>query len=560
MAGCSAKEVGRSLAVMALASCRWKKSLLAAAVMAVALASSLSASAGTLDEMSLERWAKLREAERYQMNIAEKYFREGQYKVALTEYDKFLSLHEDSEGAPYAQLKWSLCQLQLRKPNAAIKDGFQSVIDYWPESPEAISASYMIGNSYKQMGENKQAKKAYAAVLSSHPQHLVSTLARVDLLDLARIENDTPKRVQLWRELTFEAERKGEAINLCAIASRELATHSFLTGNFAEGAKALATTYPPEQLAVQVAAYARQPILSLTAMNDTKPTGEKVADAAIAWFREHVPEDLKEDSQKVIARQMGYFAADMLDASRRYDEVPAAFEQIIKSYGADDETLGRFGAWYRTQAKYTEARQVYSRFQDPIQGQANSALAYRDEKKHDAAVEIYQRLSGQDADHAAQWLAQAAQTYYEAGKCDECVAVYAGLVGSDGNKTSNWQYAIGNTYRHFGRHKEAIAAYRLCDNFPDCYIQMAFSHRDLGEFKEAINLYQQIVAGYEPQAPWATLQLGYTFEQAGQKESAIKALQRVCKKWPKDPHASQAHVYLNDKFKIRVTLGGGTDD
>lgn len=527
---------------------------------AFALAVPAICTAGTLDEMSLERWAKLREAERYQMNIAEKYFREGQWKVAVTEYEKFMSLYEDSEGAPYAQLKWSLCQLQLRKPNAAIKDGFQSIIDYWPDSPEAIAASYLIGSAYKAMGEAKPAKKAYAAVLSNHPKHLVATLARVDLLDLARIENETPRRVQLWREVVFEAERKGEAINLCAIASREFAVHCFSTGNFAEGQKSLATTYPDDQLAAQVEVYARQPILNLTAQNDTKPTGEKVADAAIAWFKSRVPTDTKDDKQKIIARQMGYFSANMLDASRRYDQVPEAYEQILKTYGQDDDTLGRFGAWYVTQGKFDQARQVYGRFENAINGQSNIALSYRAEKKYPQAVEVYQRIAGQDADHAPQWLSLAAYTYREGGKCDEAVSIYSNLVATDGNKNANWQYEIGITYRSFGRHKEAIAAFRLCDNFPDCYIQMAYSHRDLGEFKEAISLYQQVIAGYEPNAAWATLQIGYTYEQAGQKENAIKALQRVCKKFPKSPYASEAHVYLNDKFKIRVTLGGATDE
>ena len=38
---------------------------------------SAAAQSGPLDEMSLDRWAQLREAERYQMNIAEKYYREA---------------------------------------------------------------------------------------------------------------------------------------------------------------------------------------------------------------------------------------------------------------------------------------------------------------------------------------------------------------------------------------------------------------------------------------------------------------------------------------------------
>ena len=99
----------------------------------------LSASAtpcrAALDELPVERWARLREAERYQLDIAEKYYREQNWKVALAEYEKFLSLYETSEGAAYAQLKWGLCQTNLRKLNTAIKDGYQSILDYWPDSP-----------------------------------------------------------------------------------------------------------------------------------------------------------------------------------------------------------------------------------------------------------------------------------------------------------------------------------------------------------------------------------------------------------------------------------------
>ena len=100
------------------------------AIILVALTSSTATAQHRLDEMSLERWAKLRETERYQLKIAEKYFREQNWKVASGEYEKYITLYENSEGAPYAQMKWSLAQVQLRKANTAIKDGFQSVIDY----------------------------------------------------------------------------------------------------------------------------------------------------------------------------------------------------------------------------------------------------------------------------------------------------------------------------------------------------------------------------------------------------------------------------------------------
>ena len=51
-----------------------------------------------IGEMSLDRWAKMREVERYQLNIAEKYFKEKKYDVAMSEYEKYLSLYEQSDG------------------------------------------------------------------------------------------------------------------------------------------------------------------------------------------------------------------------------------------------------------------------------------------------------------------------------------------------------------------------------------------------------------------------------------------------------------------------------
>jgi TolA-binding protein len=68
------------------------------------------------------------------------------------------------------------------------------------------------------------------------------------------------------------------------------------------------------------------------------------------------------------------------------------------------------------------------------------------------------------------------------------------------------------------------------------------------------------MGGAPQSAPWALLQIGYTREQAGKKELAIKAFQQVCKRFPKDGHASRAHAHLQTKYKITVTLGGAKDE
>ena len=44
-----------------------------------------------ISEMSLDRWAKMREVERYQLNIAEKYFKEKKYEFALKNYTETIT-------------------------------------------------------------------------------------------------------------------------------------------------------------------------------------------------------------------------------------------------------------------------------------------------------------------------------------------------------------------------------------------------------------------------------------------------------------------------------------
>lgn len=52
--------------------------------------------------------------------------------------------------------------MHLKKPKTALRDGFQSVIDYWPDSEEATIAAYCIADAYRKMGEVKDAQKPFA--------------------------------------------------------------------------------------------------------------------------------------------------------------------------------------------------------------------------------------------------------------------------------------------------------------------------------------------------------------------------------------------------------------
>src|SRR5687768_15045629 len=177
-----------------------RHTVLTLAVLALTAGSSFGQT--KLDEMAVDRWAKLREVERYQLTIAEKHYGQSQWKIAADEYEKYLKLYERSVGAPYAQMKWAICQVKLRNLNTAIKDGYQSVIDYYPDSPEAIASALYIGETYKNMGDLRAAKKAYDKLLKDHPSHLVAVYGRRHLVEIAGKERDTARRAELLKTLT----------------------------------------------------------------------------------------------------------------------------------------------------------------------------------------------------------------------------------------------------------------------------------------------------------------------------------------------------------------------
>ena len=101
------------------------------------------------EQIEVDTYGKLRQVERYQLKTAEKFYTKGEFAAAAAEYEKYITLYERSKGAAYAQLMWSHCQIKQRKVYTGIRDGLQSVIDYWPNSNEAKLAIFLIGKSYK---------------------------------------------------------------------------------------------------------------------------------------------------------------------------------------------------------------------------------------------------------------------------------------------------------------------------------------------------------------------------------------------------------------------------
>jgi TolA-binding protein len=522
--------------------------------------------AGPLDEMSLDRWAKLREVERYQLNIAEKLYREKSWKIAADEYEKFLKLYERSVGAPYAQLKWSLCQVELRNLNTAIKDGYQSVIDYYPDSPEAVTSALLIGRTYKDMGDLKMAKKAYDKLLKTHPKHYIAVLARLDLADVALKEKDDVRRAAILRELTYDVERKGAAAQDCVTASIQLAQLCFYQGDFAEGIKALGTTYGDNNLPHHLMShnYGHLPWvlqhISAQPDEDSKKKTKKLADDATNWVKAQASAAQKDEKLKVHAQQWWFYAPDIQGYARQPEKQREVYDQMVKALGESDAVLGKVAGWYWDTGKRELARATCAKFKDVIEGQRLVANYWREDGKPDPAIEIYRKLSVQDEKNRPKWLGEIAWTYrHRAGKADLAIATYRDLISTDVKNTASYQWQIADTLQQYSRWAEAITVYRGTDNFPESYKRMATCNRNLKKYDEAITLYRQVMGGSKDLASWALLEIARTYEEAGKKDDAIKTFKLVCDRFPKSGEGSWSHAHLNDVYKISVTLGGAKD-
>jgi tetratricopeptide (TPR) repeat protein len=163
-----------------------------------------------------------------------------------------------------------------------------------------------------------------------------------------------------------------------------------------------------------------------------------------------------------------------------------------------------------------------------------------------------------DKEKESQWQQSIVSVWRKAKQWDKAIATYQTLLTVEAGKFSDWYDGIGYCYEKTGKLKEAIQSYQQSDKYPEMYFKMASCHRRLKQYKEALVLYHQARAD-KGEAARATIYIGYTYEQYGQRENAIKWFQQTCKLYPKTSHASQAHAYLQSKYKISVTLGGSNE-
>ncbi|QTN31792.1 tetratricopeptide repeat protein [Akkermansiaceae bacterium] len=478
----------------------------------------MSPALSPLEQIPVETFGKMKETERYQMRIAEKHYTDKNFKTALAEYEKFLTLYEKSPGAPYAQLMWSHSMMHLKKPKTALREGFQSVIDYWPESQEATIAAYCMADAYRTMGEVKSAQEAFRFLIREYPDHEIAVRSRTDLLHYARLHQDKEEEMSLLQDLAFKVKRTETSKETCASAARELAEIHFFAQRFDEGKKALATNYSGKELFDNVFNLSAKTVGHLLKDEKTKAAAINLADQLLASLQQ----DIKERPDE--GKEILYKAVGLNATLGRPAEIWKIYEEIAERYGRDDGILGKMAEWYKQRDKREDARRIYAEFKDQVAGLKNIAAMHLEEGKVKEAIEIYRKLIEIDGDHADEHL-----------------------------------WAIAGCYEKLSDWKSAIGVYRQVNRFPESNFRMASCHRRLGEHKEAILLYGQCMVA-DSAAPEATLQTAFTYEEAKEKENAIRTFQLTCRRHPKSGQAGKAHAHLQNKYNINVTLGGSEED
>ncbi|MFO0823159.1 MAG: tetratricopeptide repeat protein [Gemmataceae bacterium] len=414
------------------------------------------------------------------------------------------------------------------------------------------------------MGDIKPAKKISGKAIASFPSHVASVWARLDLAAIAEKENDADTRLTLLKQLAFDVERKGPAVQPCVDAVRQYTQILFRKGEFEEGLRAFLTTCDDAHYISHIMhpslGSLPQAVWELTGSMDdpAKKRGEKLADAGCAWLKTKVGDWLKDEKTKPRAVEAWYAIATVRAHARQPDKQKAVYEEMLTALGADDSIYGALAQWHKDNKQRDQARAIYAKFKDTVAGKAAIAHSFEEEQQWDKAVAIYRELAA-DAMTAPKWLAAAAMAYRHAKKPDLAIKIYQELLTSDAKNADSYHVAIADTYYGANQWKEAITAYRGTTNFPTNYQHMAHANRQLKQYDEAISLYRQIIAASPNHASWSLLQIAYTQEEAGKKEDAIKTLKMICDKFPKTGEGSTAHARLNQVYKIPVTLGGTKD-
>lgn len=480
----------------------------------------LAAAAGTaFARLDIERYRALREAERYQIDVADKLEQKRAWKDALAEYEKFINLYVDSAAAPYAQYMISLCDENLNQVNVAVKE-YKAVLTYFPDSPEAPLAAFALGRCYGRSGEMEMAAQQYLQTATRYREHAIAGNALWEASGIYLNRDLYEKAVELRRTLVDaypKSERFPDAVDW-------LVDHYLFRAGDVSAARAVnRLRRSPVEAECHMAQRCYDRAWRLYQREGKKEEGTKGFDQAVALMQ-GVVQQFPGDKPRVLE------ALGLIAQSYRYSDRPdaatTAFERLMKEFPDQDNWREHYARSLEERGQWPQARLEFTRFQDKARGAFQAAESWHRQRKVAEAEEAYLRV-------IQEYPAQAKISLYR----------------------------IGDLHRHVSHdYEKAINAYRQSEYSPPQHLfRIGESFSAMKNYTMAIQTYQEIIGFFESSAPEALWRIGLCYEDRKEPkdvENAIASFKRICDLYPGSGASSNAHQRLESKYKIPYTGGG----
>jgi len=473
------------------------------------------ARARRIRRLDIERYARLREAERYQIDVADKLFERQKWEAALREYEKYLRLYGvESVGTPYAQLRIAQCHANARRLNQAIRE-YAALLKVFPKSPEAPEASYAMGRCHMAVGEPKKAVAQYEATVATYPK---SPRAGDALWELAALQKD--RRVAYWARIVDDYRDSRHRLD----AARRLVDHYLFAEKNVGAARAVYVKVrggaeTERYLAGRCHEHARW--LYHYHKDKRKEALEWMKRAAALY--EALPGKFPRSRY---AREAERMIPVLYQDCGQSDKAVKAYRDYLKTHPDDDGERRNFGRMLERLGRWDDARAEYRRFKD-----------------------------------AAAGAFEAAQSFHRQRRVKEAEAAYMAVVEKHPNYAKTALYHLGELHVYVsGDYAKAITAYNRSEYNPPQYLfRVGYAYERWGKFTEAINTYRQIQNFFKndkPEAMWREALALERRKQKGDVNAAIRRLKALCDQFPRHRRSSDAHQRLEHQYHIPYTGGG----
>jgi len=514
---------------------RWARPVLAAA--ALALLCAPAAARRKQWELPIARYQRMNAFERAQYNKAAKMFKEGSYKGAAAEFEKFGAQFQDSEQISYMLLMRGRSLQMAKTRNKAIKiydellDYFEDVID------DAAAAMYYKGLAHIENGDVNRGMVVLKQMVEDedYAKEPFAAGALRKLADHYWAHDKQEQAVRYWKQAVrdFAKSNRDEAN-----AARNNVTDYYIK-------KADYTGYERW----------------LVSEENQDKAYHRFWVAQLAWSRawnnfhrswgKYTGKDAAKDKAKDMAAFYEYFQSRRTwyeKANRIWDYYHNAIYFVSHRMGDKKQTeklVDEMAKWIKTLKDEADRDNKFSWVVDRMREVRNFLRARfciaQIRNRYLATYKEYEVLGHGER----KWKAAVSK-----------LIELEGMGDASWQSTAEWRRA--EAYHHYMRqYDKAIKLYQQISKPPktlwavqDCYWRWR-------KVKQAIGVCVEIESSFPKDASSAAWQIAYYYDRSGSKKMAIAKSRAILKKYPKSSASSRAHQLLE---KYGKETGGGVID